>query len=157
MIKVESFQNKYQNSVIKHIKKVLGSECGFEVNREKTPDLWSIDKIYKKSGGNFWVALSNDAVIGTMALKNIGNKRGLLKRLYIQKKYRGQGVASNLLNTLLTFAKKQNFETIYLGTAKKMITANKFYQKHNFEMIQKLPPGLPTHGNPIFYKLNIIK
>ena len=157
MIKIKSFQNKYQDSVIKLIKAILEGECGFEVSRKKTPDIWSIEKIYKKPGGNFWVALFNEDVIGALALKNIGNNRGLMKRLYIQKKYRGQGVASNLLSALLIFSKKQNFKTIYLGTAKKMMIANKFYQKHGFETIQKLPPDLPTRGDANFYKLKIIK
>ena len=78
-------------------------------------------------------------VIGTIGLRDMGEKRGYLKRMAVEREYRGQGVAQALLTTLLTFAKSHGYHDVYLSTSADMTAAHKFYDKAGFKKISSLP------------------
>ena len=109
-------------------------------------------KYIKKNNGNFWIAVDGKEIIGTIALIDYKGGRGYLKRMYVQKNYRGLGVANMLLDTLLNYAKKKDYSEIFLGTIESMERANKFWKKCGFKKINSLPSDLPTYGDTIFYK-----
>ncbi|MCX6769133.1 MAG: GNAT family N-acetyltransferase, partial [Candidatus Micrarchaeota archaeon] len=79
--------------------------------------------------------------------------RAYLKRMYVDKKFRGTGLAKELLETALAFARKNNYSEVYLGTVPEMAAANMFYQKHGFKKIKALPSDFPEFGDTLFYAL----
>lgn len=99
--------------------------------------------------------MDKDEVVGTIGIENYGKNRAYLRRMYIKKEFRGTGLADKMFSKALTFAKKNNFEIIYLSTSKLMTAANKFYKKNNLGVIKSLPSDLPMCGDDIFYKLKI--
>ncbi|HDS11694.1 MAG TPA: N-acetyltransferase [Candidatus Wirthbacteria bacterium] len=109
---IKPYKIDYDQKIIQHVDSILGLEFASPVSPQIDPDLFAIEDYYQKTGGNFWIALDKDQVIGTIALINIGQNRGLLKRMYVQKEYRGKGVAQELLQTLLEFAQKNSFGVI---------------------------------------------
>lgn len=88
--------------------------------------------MHKENGGNFWIAIENEEVIGTISLENLGDKKGLLKSLYVAREYRNRRIASNLMDILLNFAKEKGYKTLELDTYGKFHIAIKFYEKIGF-------------------------
>lgn len=152
MISIVTYTHEYKESALKLIRTILDDE--FCYGNIKRPDLYDISNFYQGELSNFWVAIDeNKNVVGTIAFRNYGNGIGHLKRMYVAKDFRGTGLATKLLETLLEFAKQNNFREIYLATNEKMVAANKFYQKAGFQQIEALPENIPPMDDNIFYKM----
>lgn len=55
-----------------------------------------------------------------------------LVRLYVLKEFHGTGVANELMNFALDFARKNGFDKIYLSVWEYNFRARGFYEKHGF-------------------------
>jgi ribosomal protein S18 acetylase RimI-like enzyme len=76
--------------------------------------------------------------------------------MYIDKRYRGTGLSTMLLNKLLTFAKGNNYKEIYLGTTSSAQRAIGFYKKSGFERIEQLPDNINDfYKDTDFFKFTI--
>jgi GNAT superfamily N-acetyltransferase len=149
MPRIVRFEGRYAGATAKFVLDILEGEFG--ITGVERPDLSKISDVYQKGKSDFWIALEGNDVVGTIALADYGNGRGYLKRMYIGRQFRGTGLASALLETLLEFAKKNGYKEIYAGTVEKMVAANKFYQKHGFGRITAVPEDLPECGDTLFY------
>lgn len=56
-----------------------------------------------------------------------------LVRLYVLNEYHGKGVANEIMDFAVDFAKKGGFEVIYLSVWEYNFRARGFYEKHGFE------------------------
>lgn len=56
-----------------------------------------------------------------------------LKRLYVLKEQHGKGIAQQLMDFTITFAREQGYEILWLGVWEHNIRAQKFYKKYGFE------------------------
>lgn len=149
------YSDKYKEKVIKLVFDILDSEFGHRSTTGR-PDLYNISEVYQTPNGNFWVAVEGDEVVGTIALKDSGEKEGCLKRLYIRKNLRRQGLGSKLLDVLLKFAKEKGYKRIVLSTYEDMDSANNFYVKKGFKKFT--PPTEKVKNSSIdsvFYELKI--
>lgn len=124
-----SYQKQVKDFVIS-----IHEEFGFPYNYELDYDLDDPDKYYKKQGGIFYLLLDNKSLIGTVAIRNLGNRKGELKRLYLKKEFRGKGLGSKLLNRVLDFCRKNDFAKIVLDTNKKQTSAQKLYKRNGFKV-----------------------
>jgi hypothetical protein len=86
------------------------SEFGIPISLEQQPDLVDIPAFYRRDNGNFWVALSGDEVVGTIALLDIGNRQGALRKMFVTAAWRGaaHGVGGRLLDTLLRWCSEHD-------------------------------------------------
>ena len=85
----------------------------------------------KNAKGSFWVAVdSNNTYLGHLIY---GGEYPFLKivQLYCEPKFRGQGVASNLLNKLISYGNEHQYAAIKAEVAADL-KANQFYQKNGF-------------------------
>src|SRR5918993_5001820 len=142
--------------VIKLILPIQQIEFNVQVTLEDQPDLVDIDNYYHKTGGCFWGAFANGELIGTIALINIGNNSGAIRKMFVKKDLRGKesGIAQRLLETLLNFAKDKNITTILLGTVPVLKAALRFYERNGFKEIEekKLPSYFPRmKADTVFY------
>lgn len=158
-IVIQEYSNKYQEQVIDLILSIQRGEFEVNITKEDQPDLSDIPNFYQ-SGGNFWVALHKGQVVGTIALINIGNQQGALRKMFVKAEYRGKAyeLAKLLLIKLITWAKDQNMREIYLGTTEKFLAAHRFYEKNEFITIDKkqLPATFPIMKvDTRFYKLTL--
>lgn len=146
-MEIFEYKNKYKDEIIKMILKIQQEEYKLPITVNDQPDLENIDTFYRQNDGNFWVAIDNQIVIGTIAIKNISNKNAILRKMFVKQQYRGKdiGVSSNLLSQLLDWAKQKNFSKIFLGTTPQFLAAHRFYEKNGFKEIDKeeLPVNFP--------------
>ena len=136
MIKFIEFEDKYKQQVIEFWIKICVEEFGF---KEWEKDIKNMDNYtYKQNGGNFWIAIKNEEVIGTISLQNLGQGEGLLKAMYVHYGYRNKKIASKLMEILLEFAKENHYKKIKLDTYKEFIAAIRFYEQTGFERKEEI-------------------
>lgn len=144
---VEPFIKTYQDSVIRLISNIQRNEFNIPITPEEQPDLKDIPNFYQKNRGNFWLARDGRKVVGAVALLDISDGRGALRKMFVDRDYRGEeiGVAKKLLETLLAWARSNEFGKIFLGTTPKFLAAHRFYEKNGFVEIsrERLPETFP--------------
>jgi N-acetylglutamate synthase-like GNAT family acetyltransferase len=97
---------------------------------------------------HFWVAEKEGNIIGITSL----SQEGYLDLMYVHHLYQNQGVAKNLLLTLLAKAKQMNLGKI---TSDVSITAKPFFEKYGFVSLleqRKLLAGIEF----VNYKMEIL-
>ena len=151
------YSNVYNDDVVQLILTIQQTEFHIPITLEQQPDLTDIPNFYQKNKGNFWIALIDKQVIGSIALLDINNNRGALRKMFVHANYRGAnwGVGQQLLDTLIEWAKQKNFKEILLGTTAQFIAAQRFYEKNKFDNLEKheLPPEFPIMSVDVkFYK-----
>jgi N-acetylglutamate synthase-like GNAT family acetyltransferase len=156
--KIEEYNDLYKQQVIDLIVNIQRNEFKVAITPEEQPDLQNISDFYQKGKGNFWLAVTGNTVVGTIALLDINNNQGALRKMFVNKNYRGRehGVGQALLNKLLEWVKQNGVTEIYLGTTEKFIAAHRFYEKNNFKQVDvnSLPANFPRMAvDVIFYKL----
>ena len=149
-----------EQQVVDLIVSIQQKEFNIPITAEDQPDLLDIPNYYQKYQGNFWVALHNEEVVGTISLLDIGNGQSALRKMFVHQHYRGseKGIARNLLKTLLDWAKLHRFREIYLGTTPFFLAAHRFYEKNGFTEISKkdLPKTFPLmEVDTKFYKYTL--
>jgi N-acetylglutamate synthase-like GNAT family acetyltransferase len=151
------YTGDYKQSIIDLILPIQTEEFNVAITAGDQPDLQDIPGYYQHGAGNFWVAVIDNTVIGTIALSDIGNQQGALRKMFVHKDYRGKnfGVAQTLLNTLLSWAREKELQEIFLGTTDKFHAAHRFYEKNNFQQVpvDSLPDNFSRMAvDSIFYK-----
>ncbi len=160
VIRIEIFTEAHKEEVIKLILGIQVAEFGIPITLEQQPDLNRVQEFYQTNKGNFWVAKIQDEIIGTIALLDIGNNKAALRKMFVNKNYRGQeyAVGQKLLNVLIDWAKQKGTKEIFLGTTEKFIRAQHFYEKNGFIEIDKreLPKTFPVMEVDIkFYRFSV--
>lgn len=133
-------------------------EYGVPVTREGQPDLFDVRNFYQTGNGNFWVALHDGAVVGTISLKDIGNGQAALRKMFVAPAYRGapHRVGQRLLDVLFLWARERMVREVFLGTTEKFLAAHAFYEKNGFSAVSKeaLPENFPVMAvDTRFYRL----
>jgi len=159
-VRIEKYNDAYKNDVADLILNIQTAEFGIPITLESQPDLKEIPRFYQTNNGNFWIAIIDNQVVGTISLLDIGNHSGALRKMFVNKNYRGKefGVGQMLLGTLLDWARSKNITEIFLGTTEMFIAAHRFYEKNGFKEIEKqeLPEAFPVMAVDIkFYQISI--
>jgi N-acetylglutamate synthase-like GNAT family acetyltransferase len=159
-MKVVPFSPQFEAEVARLILSIQRDEFGLDITLEDQPDLRSIPSYYQVGAGNFWVALVDEQVIGTICLLDIGDRRAALRKMFVQPVFRGsaQGVAQELLRTLLAWAEERGVCEIFLGTTPFFKAAHRFYEKNGFCELAKvdLPGSFPImEVDTRFYHLEV--
>lgn len=82
-----------------------------------------------------WVVNCEGSPIGCVAFRRKDETVGEVKRLYIEKNYRGRGISKELLKKVEKYAKGQGCETLFLDTRITLEPAVSLYRSYGFEMI----------------------
>jgi GNAT superfamily N-acetyltransferase len=150
VIEVAPFAPKHQAGVIDVILSIQRDEFGVPITVEEQPDLLDIPGFYQQGSGNFWVAIADGEAVGTIALRDIGNRQGALRKMFVRPAYRGkqQGVARRLLDALILSAANAGIRDLFLGTIDRFVAAHRFYEKNGFVEIPAahLPDAFPLMG-----------
>lgn len=154
---ITEFTSTYQQKVIDLILTIQNNEFGIPVTIEHQKDLLNIPGFYQQQKGNFWIALEDDKVVGTIALIDIDNKQSALRKMFVHKDFRGKekAVAALLLQKVNDWCREKGINEIYLGTVEVLKAAHRFYEKNGFVRIDKkeLPANFPVmEVDTVFYK-----
>lgn len=154
------FDSKYQSEVIDLIERIQVGEFSIPIEEAQRKELQSISQSFQKNKGNYWVAIFNGKVIGTIAVMDIGHNAFELRDVFLDQEYRGPktGFAKKLLDTVLSWSNEHKVKTIFLGTTLNFKAAHRFYKKHGFREIVRR--DMPTYCQPMdcdekFYRLDL--
>ena len=146
-IVVQQYSEQYRDDIINLILNIQQNEYHIRIGKEDQPDLSDIPGVYQKGSGNFWIALCDFQVIGTISLLDIGNNQVALRKMFVKVPFRGNkhNTAKLLLQQSIGWAKQNKITAIYLGTTEKFVAAHRFYEKNGFVQIstKDLPMSFP--------------
>lgn len=155
MVVVRPFEPRDAAGVVDLILPIQREEFGFDVTLDDQPDLKDVPGFYETGAGGFWVAEAAGRVVGSIALKDIGNGQGALRKMFVAATHRGaEGVARRLLDALFAHADAHGIRAVFLGTTERFLAAHRFYEKHGFARIgaEDLPATFPRmHVDTRFY------
>jgi putative acetyltransferase len=108
-------------------------EHGFEYDRLKDADLNDISGYYFTSGGTFFVGIEDGRVVGTAGVRKLEGDLCEIRRIYLNKEFRGRGNGKKLFLVALGFAEK-NCSGVMLKTDSTLTKAIDMYLKHGFTL-----------------------
>ena len=119
---------------IKNLVFTVLKEYKLKTDPEKTDqDLEDIEKNYLHSGGLFNLLETDDKkIIGCVGLYPISKERCELRKMYLDKEYRGRGLGKKLLEHSLSSASKLGFSEVVLETATVLKEAIQLYESFGF-------------------------
>lgn len=103
------------------------------VKKSIVGDLADIHGVYIQPRGNFWVAVVDDEVVGTVGFEVKAEREGELRRLAVQSSVRGLGVGRQLVAKVETWANEAGFTTVRLATGERMHRARDLYALLGYE------------------------
>lgn len=159
-VAVRIFEPHLREAVGRLILGIQRDEFQVPITLEQQPDLADIPSYYQKGNGNFWTAMDEETVVGTIAILDIGHDQVALRKMFVAPDYRGRETrtAGQLLDTLLSWCHAQGVKQIFLGTTSKYLAAHRFYEKHGFVEIADtaLPLSFPRMAvDTKFYSMQL--
>ena len=142
-LQIETYCEKYRDAVIALILTIQNREAKIGLTLREQPDLMQIRRDYQQSGGEFWVAVHDGAVIGTIGLMRKGSYGAVLKKFFVKKEFRSQKIGLSLYRTLLAYAQKAGIRQIVLDTPSVAKVSHRFYEKAGFKKISKAELPFP--------------
>lgn len=155
---IAPFEALYTEAVCALILHIQQLEFNVPITLADQPDLLTIPAVYQQNAGNFWVALVEGDVVGTIGLMDCGEGVGCIRKMFVRADWRGKdlGVAQQLLDTLEKRAISTHLQGLYLGTIARLEAAIRFYRRNGFEPIAQadLPHQFPrmTVDTHFFWK-----
>lgn len=148
MIAIRPYSAEYSDAVASLILHIQQEEFQIPVTISDQPDLRDIPNFYQARLGNFWIALDDGIVVGTIGLLDIGAGQGALRKMFVASSHRGPrfAIARHLLEHLLAWAGAHGCTDVFLGTTAKFLAAHRFYEKNGFCEIAmaQLPASFPV-------------
>ncbi|MBS0656265.1 MAG: MarR family transcriptional regulator [Verrucomicrobia bacterium] len=134
-----------RRQIVQMVEEIQKYEIEVTVTKElNTCILRAEETFYYNNSYNFWYATNNEGtVVGCIGLRKIDDMQGQLLKFFVDKRFRGKGLAQKLLATVEKAASKHGFSEIWVGTLNKLAATEQFYLKSGFSPVQekKLPDG----------------
>lgn len=143
MTKIVPYKSVHQNGIDNMIHKIAG-----EFNEQIAPIITRETPIVPDK---YWVAIHNGVVIGTVGVLVVTTDFGVLKKMMLQKEFRGKetGISKKLLETVIEWCKENSVSKLYLGTMNQFKAAQSFYIKNGFTRISKNELPINFLQNPL--------
>jgi putative acetyltransferase len=111
-------------------------EFGFDNDPEFDRDLDDPAGTYAA----LWVVVDDGTVVGSVALRDLGEGAVELKRMYLRPDQRGRGLGRQLLALALDWAGTHDMQVVRLDTSERMVAAQRLYEAHGFERVAGSAP-----------------
>ncbi len=98
----------------------------------RNPDLNNLMDAY--AGADFLVARNNGRIVGCGALVPAGDCTGQIVRMSVAREMRRQGVATAILQALITCARDRGLRRVVLETTETWSDARGFYEANGFRL-----------------------
>ena len=134
MIQIKRAENKDKDEIKKLVLTVL-EEFHMSGLKTKTEDLANLERYYFSRRGTFLIAVDGEKIVGTVAVENFESKApntALLRRFYVDKGYRRQGIGKRLMEEIIKEAKILGYKKIVLGSEHEFKDAHKAYLAAGF-------------------------
>jgi len=100
-------------------------------------ELEDLEKKYGLPMGRLYIAFKEDEVVGCIALKQMDNESGELKRLYVKEQFRKCGIGSILVDKIISDARMIGYSYLKLDTLPFLDSAIRIYESKGFKRIAK--------------------
>lgn len=140
---IERYSGKFDDEIISLILSIQNDEAKIGLSLQDQPDLLDIHRSYQQAGGEFWIALSDGQVIGTIGLMLKENHCAVLKKFFVKKEFRSQKIGLALYNELLQYAVGKGVRYVLLDTPAVAHASHRFYEKAGFYKISKAELPVP--------------
>jgi len=84
----------------------------------------------------FWVVEYEGEIVGSFGIESRGVNDTELRRMYLDKAYRGLGVAQRMLDCAEAEARTLGFTKMILSTAQIQKAADRFYRRNGFRLVR---------------------
>lgn len=145
MISIESFKKEYTSAFYSLNKEWIEESWKLEesdINDLSNPQEYIIDK-----GGEIFFAIKDNKVIATAAMVYIDDTMFELAKMTVEKNFRGLGIANQLMDRCIDFAKGKNAKYIVLITNSALVIARNLYDKYQFKEIDLDSDKYGDRGN----------
>lgn len=101
----------------------------------------------------FLCAVADGSVIGTGAVKPVGDRGCEMVRMFVASAYRGRGIGHAIACELLGFARSTGFDQVRLSSNKALAASHRLYERLGFQPAPCWEPGGEAHSR--YYELRI--
>nr|WP_050375893.1 GNAT family N-acetyltransferase [Streptococcus agalactiae] len=114
-------------------------EAKLDIKMAEQDDIFQIENYYQNRKGQFWLALENEKVVGSIALLRIDDKTAVLKKFFTYSKYRGNPVrlGRKLFERFMLFARASKSQELS-WILQKRERSHFFYENQGFSKIQEI-------------------
>jgi len=84
----------------------------------------------------FWVVEREGAIVGAFGIEGRSTTDTELRRMYLDKAYRGSGVAQRMLGFAEAEARALGYTKMILSTAQIQKAADRFYRRNGFRLVR---------------------
>jgi len=144
---IVEYEERYHEQVVALVSPIQQIEFNVPISAEEQPDLMDISGTFQKGDGNFWICVCDGELVGCVGLVDIGEQCAALKKMFVRSDRRGKGIgiSSALLNKAKQWCLEKRIKTIYLGSVAQMKAAHRFYEKNGFceISVDELPANFP--------------
>jgi putative acetyltransferase len=137
--RIREIEEKDNKALAKLIRKVLEEmDCALEGTVYTDPTTDYLYELYQDDGTHYFVVELEDKIVGGAGISPIANLNKNyceLQKMYVLPEARGKGIAAELMQLCLDFAKESKYDLIYLETFETMAPAQNLYKKFGFDYI----------------------
>jgi GNAT superfamily N-acetyltransferase len=96
-----------------------------------------LSEVFSEAKRNaFWVVETRDEIIGMFGIECRSNEYTVLRRMYLDRRHRGRGIAQRMLECAETRARELGFAKLILSTADVQEAAIAFYRKSGYSLVR---------------------
>lgn len=116
---------------------ILTKEYPFDRSAYSDSDLYNLRLAYNGPRDSFFVLESEGKIIGTVGIKEDSKDTALLRRLFVESKYRGKGYGALLMAEATKFCKENEYSSLVFRTTNRMNQAIELCQKKGFKKTEE--------------------
>jgi GNAT superfamily N-acetyltransferase len=99
-------------------------------------ELAHLSEVFSETKGNaFWIVQGEDGIVGTFGIERHNETDTELRRMYLDRRYRGSGIAKRMLDCAEERARSLGFAKMLASTAEIQRAADRFYRRNGFRQI----------------------
>ncbi len=118
--------------ILELVTAILSKEFPGDQAAYATDDLKNLLATYGGPGNSFFVAEENHKVIGTCGVKAENKQTAILRRFFVDARYRDRGIGSGLLKEALAFCRTSGFREVVIRTSTRMEKAIRLCKQLGF-------------------------
>ena len=100
-------------------------------------ELAHLSEVFSATKRNaFWVVDEPDGIVGSFGIESHTETDTELRRMYLDRVYRGRGIAKRMLDHAEERARALGFRKMLASTAEIQRAADRFYRRHGFREVR---------------------
>lgn len=115
------------------------------IERSLTEEIDRLGEYYAAKHGAFFVAFVDDAFAGMFGLEGLGTPSAELRRMYLNKMFRGRGFAGAMLERAEQQCRDAGTPVLALSTSELQQAALALYRKSGYRLVREETAAAPTN------------